>query len=136
MNIEKYLEEILSIDSKIANKQYEYEMWVDIANGNGGMGDGERVQSSGNKDKQANAIVKYADVEREIEALKREKALFIRRIERLKKNQYNVMHDFYIKGLTLKQSALSHQKRPTWATTTHKIAKEQLKRMIEGEQDV
>ena len=126
----------MSIDSKIANKQYEYEMWVDIANGNGGRSDGERVQSSGSKDKQANAIVRYSDVEREIEALKREKALFIRRIEQLHKNQYNVMHDVYIKGLTLKQSALSHKKKQTWATTTHKRAKEELKRMIEGEQDV
>lgn len=136
MDIEKYLEEILSIDSKIRNKQYEYEMWVDIANGNGGLGDGERVQSSGNKDTQANAIVKYSDIEREIEALKQIKALFIRRIERLSKNQYNVMHDVYIKGLTLKQSALRNRKKPTWATTTHKRAKKELEVMIRGEEDV
>ena len=136
MNINEYLEEIQLIDTKIANKQYEVDMWKEIAKGTAGRSEGERVQSSANQQKTANAVAKYVDIEREIEALNRERALFIKRIERLKKNQYNVMHDVYIKGMTLRQSALSHMKKSTWSSTIHKLAKKELQKIIEGEKDV
>ena len=105
-------------------------MWVDIANGNGGLGDGERVQSSGNKDTQANAIVKYSDIEREIDRLTQEKALFISRIEQLPKRYYDIMHKLYLEGYSLKAYALEYKSKYTKATSTHSRAKRLLRKVI------
>lgn len=132
MNIDKYLHNISLIDSKIANKVYELEMWKEIAEGSG-MGDGERVQASSNQQKMADAVIKYADIEKEIETLRAEKRLFVERIERLPRNCYILLHDLYIKGLTLKESERLNGKSYSWVTTTHSRAKKELMRVIENE---
>ena len=132
MNIDKYLRDISLIDSKIANKVYELEMWKEIAEGSG-MGDGERVQASSNQQKMADAVIKYADIEKEIEMLRVEKRLFVERIERLPRNCYILLHDLYIKGLTLKESARMNKQKYTNATTMHARAKKELMRVIENE---
>ena len=132
MNIEKYLRDVSMIDSKIANKVYELEMWKEIAEGSG-MGDGERVQATSNQQKMADAVIRYTDIEKEIETLKAEKRLFVERIERLPRNFYILLHDLYIKGLTLKESERMNQKKPSWGSTTHSRAKKELMRVIENE---
>ena len=132
MNIDKYLQNISLIDSKIANKVYELEMWKEIAEGSG-TGDGERVQASSNQQKMADAVIRYADIEKEIETLRAEKRLFVERIERLPRNYYLLLHDVYIKGLTLKESERMNQKKTSWGSTTHARAKKELMRVIENE---
>lgn len=132
MDINKYLHDVSLIDSKIANKVYELEMWREIAEGSG-ISDGERVQASGSQQKMADAIIKYADIEKEIEVLKAEKKLFVYRIEQLPRNYYIVLHDLYIKGLTLNESARLNKKKYSWMTTTHSRAKKGLKRVIKNE---
>ena len=132
LNIEKYLHDISLIDSKIANKTYELEMWKEIAEGSG-ISDGERVQSSSSQQRMADAIIKYADIEKEIEELKAEKKLFVERIEQLSRNHYVILHDLYIKCLTLKESARVNNQKYTNATTMHARAKKELMRVIRNE---
>jgi hypothetical protein len=81
----------------------------------------------------ANAVVKYTDAEREIEKLNYKKWLFIQRIERLKKDYYQFMHDMYIKQMSLKEIQRAQRKSDTWATSKHYMAKKMLKEIIEGE---
>ena len=132
VDINKYLHNVSLIDSKIANKVYEMEMWKEIAEGSG-MSDGERVQSSSSQQKMADAIIKYADIEKEIEMLKAEKKLFVERIEQLPRNHYVILHDLYIKGLTLRESERLNKKTYSWVTTTHARAKKELMRVIKNE---
>lgn len=132
LDINKYLHDVSLIDSKIANKIYELEMWKEIAEGSG-MSDGERVQSSSSQQRMADAIIKYADIERELEVLNTEKKLFINRIEQLQRNHYVILHDLYIKGLTLKESARMNNLKYTNTTTMHSRAKKELKRVIRNE---
>ena len=133
MDIEKYLEEILSIDSKIANKINELNMWREIAQGMGGTSDGERVQSNGVSRKMENAVIKCVETEKEIERLSQEKAKFIRRIEQLPKRYYEIMHGIYIKGYSLKGYASASKKKYTWVTTTHSRAKKLLRKVMLAE---
>ena len=133
MNIDEYLEYIQLIDSKVANKRYEAEMWREIAEGTASKTDGERVQSSASQQKTEKAVAKYVDIEREIEVLLKDKERFIERIERLPKHYYNILHKIYLQGYTLKQVHLSMRKSYTWATTNHGKAKRELKMLIERE---
>ena len=133
MNINKYLEHIKKIDSKIANKEYEAETWRDIAEGLSGSNGGERVQGSGEQQKLAEAVAKYTDIEEEIKYLKWEKDMFLERIEKLPEDCYNLMHDKYIKKISLKEIAQKNDRLYEWATSKHSRAKRLLKEYIEGE---
>lgn len=132
MNINKYLDEILLIDSKIANKRYEVEMWKDIASGSSGATDGERVQSSASQQKMADAVAKYTDIEKEVEVLEQKKRDFIHNIEKLPKKHYLFMHDVYIKGMTVKEVARFNKKSDSWGSSTHMRAKEKLSKIMYG----
>lgn len=132
MNIDKYLQDVSLIDSKIANKIYELEMCMEIAEGSG-IGYGERVQACGSQSKMADAVIKYADIEQEIEDLRAEKRLFIKRIEQLPRNYYILLHDVYIKGLTQTESERMNQKKHSWGSVTHYRAKKELIKVIENE---
>ncbi len=133
MSIDKYLNEVSLIDSKIANKINELNMWREIAQGIGGTSDGERVQSNGISRKMENAVIKCVETEREIERLTKEKELFISRIERLPKRYYDIMHKMYIQGYSLTAYALEHKEKYTNATTRHCRAKKELRKVIMGE---
>lgn len=135
MRIDKYLDDILKIDSKIANKTYEVIMWKDIAKGSTGRLDGDRVQSSGSKQKMAEAVGKYTDIEAEIEELKQMKVDFIQFIEKLDKQDYMLMHDIYIKGFTVTETARMQGHKDSWGSTRHKRAKERLNKIIWGGED-
>lgn len=81
MTAETYLDQIKKIDFMIKNKLQEYQRWVEAAEGIGGAAIGERVQSSRNLHRGADAIGKYIDIEQEIEALKRQRQHIIETIE-------------------------------------------------------
>ena len=130
MSIDKYLNEVSLIDSKIANKINELNIWREIAQGIGGTSDGERVQSNGISRKMENAVIKCVETEREIERLTKEKELFISRIERLPKRYYDIMHKMYIQGYSLTAYALKCKAKYTNATTTHSRAKKELRKVI------
>ena len=131
--IDKYLEFISSIDSKIENKLYERNKWYDIAKGTAVNSDGERVRSSGVSNKQELAVINYVELDKQIDDLKRQKQEFIDRIERLQFNYYNILHDVYIKGYKPKQSARMRNKSESWGKSTHRKAKKELEKVMEEE---
>ncbi len=131
MDIESYLNQISMIDDKIVNKKYERDKWYGKAQG-GGSGTGERVQSSSDQQRMANAVAKYTDIDREIEELMQMQKRFINYIEHLPRTYYLIMHDIYVKGMTLTEVRRAYHKSSTWATTNHNRAKNSLRKILEG----
>ncbi len=105
MIAEKYLSRIEKIDAIISNKVKDYKRWVEIAEGLGDFSVSERVQSSKNLQKIPNAIGRYIDIDREIEALKRERLEIINTLEQLPNTEYELLYQVYVKGYTLKEVA-------------------------------
>lgn len=96
MRAETYLERIKKIDVLILNKMREHARWVDSAEGLSGAAFGERVQSSRNLHRGADAIINYTVLEGEINALEVEKQNIIRTIERLPSEAYDVLYMYYV----------------------------------------
>ena len=96
MRAETYLERVKKIDVLILNKMREHARWVDSAEGLSGAAFGERVQSSRNLHRGADAIVNYTVLEGEINALEAEKQNIIRNIERLPSEACDVLHMCYV----------------------------------------
>jgi hypothetical protein len=119
-----YLEQVERIDIAIKNKLVERQQWLEIALGITANMDGERVQSSGAKDKMSDAVAKCVDMEAEIDSLidklvdtKREVIHIIEQVNSTV--EYNLLHMRYIQYKSLQDIADYYGKDYGWATTTH-----------------
>ena len=120
-----YLEQVERLDARIKNKLIEKQQWKDIALGITANMDGERVQSSGAKDKMASAVERCVDIETEIDNLVdnliETKKDVIRTIEQLYSPiEYDVLHKRYIQYMTLQEIADHYGRNYEWAKVTCK----------------
>jgi DNA-directed RNA polymerase specialized sigma subunit len=123
MNAKDFLRQIKKLDRLIENKLIEIQRWKDIANNTTATLSGERVQSSGNPQKIADAICRYIDLEREInqdiDKLVDAKKDVIGVIEQLNATEYDIIHKIYVQHLTLEDVADAYDRTYSWATTIH-----------------
>ena len=123
MNAKDFLRQIKKLDRLIENKLIEIQRWKDIANNTTANLSGERVQSSGNPQKIADAIGRYIDLEREInqdiDRLVETKKDVICVIEQLNATEYDIIHKIYVQYLTLEDVADAYDRTYSWATTIH-----------------
>ena len=120
-----YLEQVERLDARIKNKLIEKQQWKDIALGITASMDGERVQSSGSKNKLGNAVERCVDIETEIDTLVdnliETKKEVIRTIEQLHSPiEYCVIHLRYIQYKTLQEIADHYGRSYEWAKITCK----------------
>ena len=108
LKAKEFLQQVKKLNKMIENKQIEVEQWKDIANNTTANLTGERVQSSGNPQKIANAIGRYIDLEKEInqciDELIDTKKDVISVIEKLNATEYDILHKVYIQNIPLPQS--------------------------------
>ena len=135
MKAKEYLLQIRKLDRLINNKLAEVDHWKSVAFSTGTWSEGERVQSSGNKQKMASAVDRYIDIQAEIDAdidrlvdLKRE---IIRTIEVLPVDEYDLLHKMYVQGWTLDDVADHNDKSRRWADSVHGRALVSLQRVLD-----
>ena len=140
MKAKEYLMQVSKIDRMITNKIQEVKQWKDIALSSTVSSDGDRVQASGSQQRMADAVGRYVDIEKEINAdidrlvdVKRE---VIKTIEMLPEAEYDLLHMIYIQGMDLIAAAESEGKTYTWATTTHGRALSHLQKILDEREQV
>lgn len=145
MKAKEFLKQVLKLDKLIENKLIEREQWKSIAMGttsggadvmvNGVAHKMDRVQSSGNPQKMADAVARYVDLEAEIDAVIDElidtKKDVIAVIERLAPIEYDILHKMYIQHNTLDETAELCNKSYSWAKTVHGIALKNVQRILD-----
>lgn len=123
MKAKEYLQQVGKLNRLIENKTIEREQWRSMATSTGTFSDGERVQSSGSKQKMEDAVIRYADLEREInrciDAFVNARQDVIRTIEQLPTTEYDILHKIYIQGKLLEDVADIYDRTYSWATTVH-----------------
>lgn len=123
MNAKDYLQQAQKIDMIIKNKIIEKEQWMSMATSTTASSDGERVQSSGSQQKMADAVVRYveleADIDRHINSLIATKKDVIEVIEQLPAIEYDILHRVYIQYKDLNDVAAEYGKTYSWITTVH-----------------
>ena len=131
MTSEKYLQQIKKIDIIIVNKLRDHARWVEIAEGLGGASDGERVQSSRNLHRGADAIGNYIDIEAEIRSLKRERQEIIETIERLPSAEYELVYRLYVQDYSMKEIAYQLGKSYEWVKVKKRRALQLVQALID-----
>lgn len=123
MRAKEFLQQVKKLDKLIENKMIEVQQWKEIAENTTANLTGERVQSTHNPHKIADAIGKYIDLEaeikRDIDDLIAAKKDVISVIEQLNADEYNVTHKIYVQCLTYDETAYICKQSKSWVTTTH-----------------
>ena len=123
MNAKEFLLQIKKLDRLIENKLIEVRQLKEIANNAVGNMAGEKVQSTKNPQRIAEAICQYVDLENEINAdidrLIDTRKNVIGVIEQLNPTEYDILHKIYVQNITLQDVADKYDKTYSWVTTVH-----------------
>lgn len=126
----KYLEQIKRIDSDIIDMQADANRWRAIAESSTAFQGGERVQSSGNKDKMGGAADIFMDIEREIAVLVEKRKSIIAMIRSLPPSESGVLYKRYVLDKDYYEIADAYGMSYSWATTTHGKGLEMIQKIL------
>ena len=131
MDAKSYLNIIKRNRALIRTKTAEKQYWLDMAANASSTMDGDRVQSSGSGHSMEIKVVEAVLIDQEIERLKQEIKDVIHTLERLKPNEYKLLHSVYVQERTLKEFRMDEGKSYSWATTTKRKALRNLQKLLE-----
>lgn len=128
MDAKAFLESYEKLDVMIPNKLIEIQRWHDLAVSITASMNGVAVQTSGSKQKMADAADRCMDIADEllsrVEQLKLKKQAVTDTIEQLySPTEYNVLHMRYIQYKTLQEIADHYRRDYGWAKVTCKRAR-------------
>lgn len=131
MKAEEFMEKIQKLNSMLENKRLEKEQLMAIATGTT-VQIREKVQTSGSKQKMAEAVNSYVDLENgDIKEIVKQREEAIRVIEQLNVKYYNVLHKIYVQDIDLTDLAAAYDKSYSWATTTKARALCSLQKLLD-----
>lgn len=137
MNAKEYLLQIKKLDMMIRNKKVEIQQLKDVAGSVTPTMSGERVQSTRNPQRMADAIGEYVDLEaetrRDLAELVTKKREIIGMIERLNTAEYDVLHKIYVQYLNFDEVAYTCNYSRSWVTTVHGRALKHLQDILNAE---
>lgn len=136
MKAKDYLRQLKMLDRLIENKLAEKEQWKAMATSTTQQLTADRVQTSGNQQKMADAVCKIIEIEAEIDAcidsLVDTKRDVIKTLERLNPTEYDLLHKVYVQFLTFEEVADKKGKSYSWVTTVHGRALKNVQRILDG----
>lgn len=135
MRAKDYLMQVAKLDRLISNKLVEIEQWKTRATNATGQSDGERVQASGSKQRMADAVCCYMQIEEEVKS-QIDKLVAIRQgiietIELLPSVEYDVLHKRYIQGIDFNEISIEMDRSYSWVTTIHGKALQHTQRILD-----
>lgn len=118
-----YLKQLQKLDRLIENKLAEKEQWKTMATNTTQQMTADRVQTSSNPQRMADAVYKIIEIEAEIDAyidkLVDTKREVIGTLERLNPTEYDLLHKVYVQYMTFDDVAFKKGKSYSWVTTVH-----------------
>lgn len=134
MKAKEYLQQLHKLDALIENKLAEHRRWQEIAMSYGvSFTASERVQSSGSKQKMADAVCEYVDIDQDtITRLREQRKEIISTIEMLNATEYRLLHLRYVQQLTPAEVAEALDRSYNWYTTVHGRALQHVQEIIDG----
>lgn len=132
MDASEFLEQIEYLEEKKAHKKEKCREWKQIAQGITSQVGGERVQSSGSKDRMADAMIEAVALEKEIEIIQDTINEILATIEKVKTKESKFLYQHYVEHLTLDEIRWRENKSYSWATTMKREALKSVQRVLDG----
>ena len=146
MEAKAYLRRIRELDELIANQRWEVERLKIAAQGMSSYQetviiDGvemamDKVQTSGNLQRMADAVCNYVDIENRMAAdlltWETERQEIITTLQALPVKQYTVLHRVYAKGKSLQDVADEFDRSKSWAKEVHRRGIKSVQRTLDA----
>lgn len=137
--VKEYLYRIDDIDNRIRNKHKEkdkhHSLMMDRATTITANMSGDRVQSSGSKQRMADTVVDkltyIQNIDKKIAKLEEEKQEISDTIDLLPKDEHDIIHKCYVQHMSLKEVAAERKESYSSTTTIHGTALKRLGKIIE-----
>ena len=130
----EFLQQVGKYEVIIHNKLVEVQQWKALAESTTSVLTPDKVQSSGSKQKMAESIERYIDIQNEIndyiDKLYEAKKEVLSKIEQLEPVNYDVLHKIYVQFMSFKDVADSYEKSYSWACKQHTRALDELETII------
>lgn len=134
-----FLQQIQKLDKLIENKMVEVRQLKELATNTTGNLTGEKVKSTPNPHRTAEAIAKYVDLEKEInkdiDRLIDARRDIISVIEQLNTVEYDVLHKLYVQNITFQDIATAYDMSYSWATTVHGRALKHVRKILDEREE-
>lgn len=132
MTAHDYLNQIKILDESIKSKVLYIGKLKNEAQGTSVKLEGERVQSSGSKQKMANTVVKYVHVEQtELQDLRDRRQAILDTMAMLPTLEHDVLFKYYVLGYELKDIAKAYKKSYQWARDKRRNALKLLQKILD-----
>lgn len=132
MTAHDYLNQIKTLNESIKSKLLYIGKLKNEAQGTSVKLEGERVQSSGSKQKMANTVVKYVHIEQtELQDLRDRRQAILDTMAMLPILEHDVLFKYYVLGYELKDIAKVYKKSYQWARDKRKHALKLLQRILD-----
>ena len=132
MEASEFLEQIEYLEEKIAHKKEKCREWKEIAQGITAQMGRERVQSSGSKDRMADAMAEAVALEKEIAIMEETINEIIGTIEKVKTKEAKFLYQHYVEYMTLDEIRWKEGMSYSWATTMKSRALKSVQRILDG----
>ena len=134
MEAKEFLLQLQMLKKRIESKRAEIEELKSIAYGITPQADGERVQSSGNPERMASAIVGYMQLETELSQHLVQYCRAMREtitvVEQLDEPYYSIIHKHYVRNKPFTQIAEEENYSYQYIIELHGVALQKIQRII------
>ena len=135
MKAKDYLKEYKKQKKIIANCWEEVARWKGVALSITAAIGGERVQAAGSKERMADAVDCYSDIQRDIDQRRaRAQAILceiVETIQTLNEAEYDVLFKTYILEKQFKEIAAEMKKSESWVKSVHGSALQNLQKILD-----
>ena len=132
MTAHDYLNQIADLDESIKTKVLYIGQLKDEAKRTSVKLEGERVQSSGSKQKMANTIVKYVNIEQtELQNLRDRRQAILETMAMLPILEHDVLFKYYVLGYKLQKIADAYKRSYQWARDKRRNALKLLQEILD-----
>ena len=126
-----YLQNIFFLDSKIDSNKERVKMYKESAENKTSKLSPDKVQTSSSKQKMADAVCNYSDIEKLIKADERKKQEIIDTISLLNPYESAVLYKCYVDKMTLKETAENMERSYSWVSKMHSDGVKNIQKILD-----
>lgn len=135
MIAKEYLQSIFFLDSKIDSNKERVKMYKDSAENKTSKLSADKVQASSSKQKMADAVCNYSDIEKIIKADEKKKQEIIDTISLLNPLESIVLYKCYVDKMTLKETAEDIRRSYSWVSKKHSEGVKKIQEILDSREE-
>lgn len=132
MDAKEYLLKIAYLDSKIESNKERVKKYKESAGNKTSNLSPNKVQTSTSKEKMADAVCNYSDLESIIKADEEKKQEIIDTISKLKSYESTVLHKCYVDYKTLPEISAEMKRSYSWVSKKHSSGVKSIQRILDS----